>query len=660
MIRLPIAVICMFFLGIFIPMTLLALKLEDNKISLSNSDKKKLDKADAITLKAENVNKEVDQIYSEIASKQAELTAEESDKLNNKALEKQIEVLKIKKEADEIRYAVYLAKCIEFGEKFTGSSSVISFAKSIETEAKIKYQSATEQYKEAFSTQDKLMSFSKTTTASDFMLLAVNNIKQAFDSYSTTPFDQQSAPEAVPTLSASVSDSLVQNIDTASSTSSISASTNTPEVQQIPPSDTASIDAKNQAVDAQVQDPIPAQASKDTISLAVIQSESPATASSQEITQPVLSADTIVNPKPVISEPVVQSQIAVDTIKKEEVVTKQEQPPSTVAEKPASQSNIYQAVQINEAMIDRFNKFLQTSYPKEYESLLMDYSSLNYTDVNSIKDAWYKYLYGNNATTEKSVSADTLRNFAVDTTKTITTDSASVALNSDAPVTTSVNEPAAGTTDVVENKGNVKIKNKETKIKKVKSSIIDTTGTSGFKYLLQIAASRVPLNKDMIHNISAELDKYNCEEKLERNWYKYSIGPYNSYFEAMQVRDNVRIKGSFVVAFVNGRKINANEALVKPDDNSSSFSNFNVAGNVEFKVQIAASRNELSHETIINIIQSEIPYVKSFEDGWNKYMIDCGNSYNKACYTVKTINVKGAFIAVYKNGVRINIRDINK
>ena len=44
---------------------------------------------------------------------------------------------------------------------------------------------------------------------------------------------------------------------------------------------------------------------------------------------------------------------------------------------------------------------------------------------------------------------------------------------------------------------------------------------------------------------------------------------------------------------------------------------------------------------------------KHYEEGWYKYTIDCGNDYGKACELIKNIDIPGAFVAIYKNNVRI-------
>ena len=36
-------------------------------------------------------------------------------------------------------------------------------------------------------------------------------------------------------------------------------------------------------------------------------------------------------------------------------------------------------------MVDKFNKFMKESYPKDYEKYIIDFTELNYSDVDAIR-----------------------------------------------------------------------------------------------------------------------------------------------------------------------------------------------------------------------------------------------------------------------------------
>jgi len=157
-----------------------------------------------------------------------------------------------------------------------------------------------------------------------------------------------------------------------------------------------------------------------------------------------------------------------------------------------------------------------------------------------------------------------------------------------------------------------------------------------------------------IYNGSETID-----ENLENEWYKYSIGPFRTYRQAREFREKSGVLGAFVIVFVHGHKVNANEALVTPQHIAKSgVRKYNIPEGVMFKVQIAACRHELVNDELVKIYSNTSQVENNFEDGWYKYMIDCGSNYEKAIDLLKSVKVAGAFIAVYKNGARVKLKDI--
>jgi len=73
------------------------------------------------------------------------------------------------------------------------------------------------------------------------------------------------------------------------------------------------------------------------------------------------------------------------------------------------------------------------------------------------------------------------------------------------------------------------------------------------RYKVQVAASRVKMTKAEIREIYC--GKHKVYEALEEGWYKYSIGFFENYNEALQLRDNICTPGAFVVAYKNSQKV---------------------------------------------------------------------------------------------------------
>jgi hypothetical protein len=214
----------------------------DEKIALTNSDKKKLEKADKEAQKSKDLMQEADKQYADIASKQASMTAEETEKLNNKALAKQIDALKVLKSANKMKFEVYSDKADEFWKKFKGNPDNMSYAKSLESNARISYQSSQEQYKTAEGIDDKLISYSNMTSASDLSNKSVDDIKKAFDIYSSTsltgtsafqPVIEQKAPDTIaPKTSTTLkAETIVTPVKDTSSTNTFTAVKDTSKVK---------------------------------------------------------------------------------------------------------------------------------------------------------------------------------------------------------------------------------------------------------------------------------------------------------------------------------------------------------------------------------------------------------------------------------------------
>jgi hypothetical protein len=57
-------------------------------------------------------------------------------------------------------------------------------------------------------------------------------------------------------------------------------------------------------------------------------------------------------------------------------------------------SSIYSMVGVDESQIDIFNNFLQKQYPKDYEKYIIDFATMDYSDLQSLRNIWYKYKFG--------------------------------------------------------------------------------------------------------------------------------------------------------------------------------------------------------------------------------------------------------------------------
>ncbi len=72
-------------------------------------------------------------------------------------------------------------------------------------------------------------------------------------------------------------------------------------------------------------------------------------------------------------------------------------------------------------------------------------------------------------------------------------------------------------------------------------------------YKIQIAASKKPLSIEQLRKIYHADDIINTV--IEDDWYKYSVGIFETYYEAKKFKINIGVSDSFVVAYKKGERV---------------------------------------------------------------------------------------------------------
>ncbi len=179
---------------------------------------------------------------------------------------------------------------------------------------------------------------------------------------------------------------------------------------------------------------------------------------------------------------------------------------------------------------------------------------------------------------------------------------------------------------------------------------------TGAVYKVQIAANSSPLSQHHLKKI------YDGNKKVqmvsEDDWYKYSIGDFNSYAEAEEFKRSLKITDAFVVAYTDNKKVDL-LALNKDNKASKKQTTSTIKGLI-FKVQVAASRNKLSDAYLKEIYNGNETIDILIEDNWYKYSLGKFNKYDQALDLKNQINVNGAFIVAYQNGVKVSLYDAKK
>jgi hypothetical protein len=385
--------------------------------------------------------------------------------------------------------------------------------------------------------------------------------------------------------------------------------------------------------------------------------------------------------------------------------------------KPATtvDSSIYSMVGVDEKQIDLFNRFLQKEYPKDYEKYIINFSSVNYTDMQSLRNAWYKYKFGvledstqyYAAQKEAAVPLDTAKHMMAQDinnkkgTSQVKSSTAQMSSKTGVATTsTTLNKTGEGESGV---QSTLKPDNtaprdekltKQNTVPKSKGNVADnaeiaaaestpstknvagsktfsnttqntkTTGSNeissgtkkdtepiahGFLYKVQIVACRVPLDNNVLASIYK--GKEQIRETNEDQWYKYTIGNFPTHNEARQLRDQLNIPGVFVVAYLNGKRIK----LLPGAGIDGSLPADIHPELIQFRVQIAASKNELSPAVLRRIYNGTNEIVSVSEDDWFKYSLNSGNSLKDALALSKNIDVPRAFIVAYYNNQKISL-----
>jgi hypothetical protein len=388
---------------------------------------------------------------------------------------------------------------------------------------------------------------------------------------------------------------------------------------------------------------------------------------------------------------------------------------NTKAKYQTNDSSLYGKMKVDESQVDQFNTFLTKTYPNDYEHYIIDFNALNYGDMESLRQAWYAYLYGykavdstyfqkSNKLATDSVRADTLlavqplaekqpTEEKLNTTKTqikseqkINNQQATVTQFRKGTEGKKIPEPPKTTKETL-NKDNVlsdktlvkkteDIQNKKAQVQSEKAILAksenkksvsvpmepkltnsvdikkDTnlTNNDGFIFRVQVVCCRVKLDDKTLKSIYTGNES--VIETFEDGWYKYTVGAFQSYREAKRFKKESEIPGAFVVSYLNGKRVKITPAIVF----GSKYRATDYGSDIEFRIQVAAARIQLSDKFLVNIYNGPSQIMMINENGWYKYSVDGGKSYEAAQKLIKEVSVPGAFIVAYRGKSKLDLR----
>ncbi len=184
----------------------------------------------------------------------------------------------------------------------------------------------------------------------------------------------------------------------------------------------------------------------------------------------------------------------------------------------------------------------------------------------------------------------------------------------------------------------------------------------GLIFRVQVAANRVPLTKEQLSRIYK--DDYPVEMMYEDGWYKYQVLGVRLFSDALRILRNAQVRGAFIVAYDEGTKHNLYAAVSRSKKIEKEVQTYGRKGRlneIEWHVQIAASRVPLTQNELSNIYSGDQNISLVIEEGWYKYRLKAGSSYSAAKEIKENCNVPKAFIVAYYRAKKVPItRAINE
>jgi hypothetical protein len=188
-----------------------------------------------------------------------------------------------------------------------------------------------------------------------------------------------------------------------------------------------------------------------------------------------------------------------------------------------------------------------------------------------------------------------------------------------------------------------------------------TQQVEGILFMVQIAASRIPLTRSQVWAIYK--GNLTLEVFEEEGWYKYRIPGFRLFSEANRAAVSSGVKDAWVVAKLDNQNLDLLQAkdmtrVLEKDVNS--YGRSAIKNETDFYVQVAASRIRFDEEKLQQFCGSADLCREIIEEGWYKYQIYAGTEYSEA-QSIKSQVGSGSFIVAYERGRKIKLfKAINK
>ncbi|MBN2485051.1 MAG: hypothetical protein JXB34_03660 [Bacteroidales bacterium] len=174
------------------------------------------------------------------------------------------------------------------------------------------------------------------------------------------------------------------------------------------------------------------------------------------------------------------------------------------------------------------------------------------------------------------------------------------------------------------------------------------------EYRVQLAASRSPLNMQQVMAIYK--GPLSVVESNEGDLYKYQIRSFTLYTDAQRICSQSGVENAYLVSYSGGLMVDLAEAIKQTQAVAMQVKKLGkekVLHEIEFSVQVAASRVRLTALQLSEIYSARWPLTVVFEGGWYKYQILAGKSMQQALDVLENCGVEKAFLTASKNGRKL-------
>lgn len=176
-------------------------------------------------------------------------------------------------------------------------------------------------------------------------------------------------------------------------------------------------------------------------------------------------------------------------------------------------------------------------------------------------------------------------------------------------------------------------------------------------FRIQVASSRIPLSIGQLKETYS--GDYSVELIREDDGFNYQLMGVRLYSDAVQLLNKVNTSGAFIVAYDNGVKVTLTEAIENTEELEKNVRLYGRKGQIqekEYHLQLAASKRPIPSNELDSLYAGPEPVIVIYEDGWYKYHLRAGNSFDTAKKLLQSCSVDQAFIVSYKNAARVIVK----